>query len=134
MKKLEIQTVGKPDFPRFIIATGDAEVFDGTGFTTDQNQAVLFTEGQAVAVQFNALQEQMYQDFPLREFTVTLNIRVRSAAPFTQQELEQYMEGATRIFLNHEKGTGPGEESMVQLGVTWREMHEKAESREMEER
>lgn len=134
MKKLEIQTVGKPEFPRFIIATNDGEVFDGSGWNMDRNEAALFTCGQTVAVAFNALQEQMYLECPLREFTVPLNIRVRSAAPFTQNELEEYLERATTIFLDFEKGSGPVDESIVQLAVTWREMKEKAVFKEMEKR
>jgi hypothetical protein len=134
MTRLEIQTVGKPEYPRFIIATKDGEVFDGRGWTRDRNRAALYTCGQEVAARFNSLQEAMCQDWPIREFTVTLNIRVRSAAPFTQKELEEYMEQATSIFLDQEKGTGPVDESMVQLAVTWREMKEKADSTEMEKR
>ena len=123
--KLEIHPVGNPQFPRFIIANDQGEVFDGDGWNKDQNRAVLYSEGQEVARQFNALQEAMYRDWSIREFGVTLNIRVRSAQPFTQKELEDYLEWAVAIMLDHDKGTGPTPNSMVQLDVTWAEMKEK---------
>jgi len=124
--KLHIQAVGNPGFPRFIITTDQGDVFDGTGWTKDRSRAALFSESVAVAVQFNALQEAMYQHCPLREFTVPLNIRVRSAHPFSKKSLEEYLERATRIMLDHDKcGTGPVEDSMVQLEVTWAAMQEK---------
>lgn len=126
MKKLEIQPVGNPEYPRFLIANDQGEVFDGTSFTKDWNQATIFNKGQAVALQYNALQEAMCKDWPIREFTVPLNIRVRSGSSFSKKELEEYLERATSIFLDFEKGTGPVENSMVQLAVTWREMKEKA--------
>jgi hypothetical protein len=132
--KLEIQAIGNPEFSRFIITNDQGEVFDGSGWNNDRSQAALFNQSQAVAVQYNALQDQMYEGCPLREFTVPLNIRVRSAAPFTQKQLEEYLEQVTSIFLDHEKGTGPVEDSMVQLGVTWAGLKEKADSKEMEKR
>ncbi len=123
--KLEIHPVGNPKFPRFVIANDQGEVFDGDGWNKDQNRAILYAEGQEVARQFNALQEAMHRDWPIREFAVTLNVRVRSAHPFTQRELEDYLERAVAIMLDHDKGTGPTPNSMVQLDVTWREMKER---------
>lgn len=123
--KLEIHPVGNPQFLRFVITNDQGEVFDGDGWNTDQNRAILYAEGQEVARQFNALQDAMYRDCLLREFAVTLNIRVRSTQPFTQKELEDYLERAVAIMLDHDKDTGPTPNSMVQLDVTWREMKEK---------
>jgi hypothetical protein len=123
--KLEIHSVGNPQFLRFVIANDQGEVFDGDGWNKDQNRAMLYSEGREVAVQYNALQERLYETCSLREFAVTLNIRVRSEESFTQKELEDYLERAVAIMLDHEKGTGPTPNSMVQLDVTWAEMKEK---------
>jgi hypothetical protein len=87
---------------------------------------VLFTEGQDVALAFNALQEAQFKDCTLREFTVTLNVRVRAGEPFTKEQLAEYLERATCIMLDHDKGTGPVENSMVQLDVTWAGLQEKS--------
>jgi hypothetical protein len=62
---------------------------------------------------------------PLVEFTVALNIRVRAGEPFTKQQLAEYLERATSIMLDHDKGTGPVKNSMVQLDVTWAGLAEK---------
>lgn len=128
MVRLEIQPMGTPEFPRFIIATSDGEVFDGTGWTRDRNRAVLFSEGRDVALAFNALQEAQFKDMPLTEFSVTLNVRVRAGEPFTKEQLAEYLERATCIMLDHDKGTGPVENSMVQLDVTWAALREKTVS------
>jgi hypothetical protein len=123
--QLEIRPVGNPQFPRFVIANNQGEVFDGGGWNKDQDRAMLYSEGQDVALAFNALQKAMFRDCTLREFAVTLNVRVRSAQPFTQKELEGYLERAVAIMLDHDKGTGPTPNSMVQLDVTWAEMKER---------
>jgi hypothetical protein len=130
--KLEIHPVGNEKYPRFIIARSDGKVFDGTGWNEDRGRAILFTEGQAVALQFNALQEAMYKEWPLREFTVSLNIRVRSGSSFSKKELEDYLERATSILLDHDKGTGPVPNSMVQLDVTWARLVEKTANEKKE--
>jgi hypothetical protein len=123
--RLEIQAVGTNDYPRFIIVRSDGQVFDGTGWTQDRSRAVWFNEGVALALQFNALQEAMFKNMPLVEFTVALNIRVRAGEPFTKQQLAEYLERATSIMLDHDKGTGPVKNSMVQLDVTWAGLAEK---------
>ncbi len=123
--KLQIEAVGNSDFPRFIIARSDGQVFDGTGWNQDRSRAVLFCEGRAAAIQFNALQEAICNDWALREFAVPLNIRVRSAQPFTQAALEEYLERAVRIMIDQAKGDGPVENSLVQLDVIWRQMRER---------
>jgi hypothetical protein len=130
--KLEIHPVGTPQFPRFVIANDQGEVFDGDGWNKDQNRAMLYSEGPDVALAFNALQETMFKDCTLRKFAVTLNVRVRSAQPFTQKELEDYLERAVAIMLDHDKGTGPTPNSMVQLDVIWAEMKEKGVSEKKE--
>jgi hypothetical protein len=38
--RLEIQPVGTAKYPRYIIATSNGEVFDGTGWNRDRNRAV----------------------------------------------------------------------------------------------
>lgn len=118
--KLQIQPVGNPEFPRLIIARSDGQVFDGTGFTSDRDRAILYAEGQEVAVQFNALQDAMYRDWAIQDFVVPLHIRVRSAQPFSQAALEEYLERAVAIMIDTDKGDGPTPESVVQLDVTWR--------------
>ena len=123
--KLQIEPVGPPEFPRLIITRSDGQVFDGTGFTSDRERAILYAEGQEVALQFNALQDAMYKDCSIHEFVVPLNIRVRSAQPFSQAALEEYLERAVSIMIDQDKGTGPVEQSMVQLDVTWREMRDR---------
>lgn len=125
MVRLEIHPVGTQEFPRFVIATSDGEVFDGIGWTKDRNRAVLFAEGREVALTFNALQDQQFKNMPLTEFSVTLNVRVRAGESFTKEQLAEYLERATCIMLDHEKGTGPVEQSMVQLDVTWAGLIEK---------
>ena len=117
--KLEIQAIGNPRFPRFIIVNDKNEVFDGTSWNEDAQRAVLYVEGQEIAVQFRALEEAIYESLPLREFRVTMNIRVRSGQDFTNGDLAAYLERAACILLDHAKGTGPVESSHVQLDVTW---------------
>ena len=48
--KLEVQAVGNPKFPRYIIVNDKGEVFDGTGFNQDRQKATLYVEGQEIAV------------------------------------------------------------------------------------
>ncbi len=122
--QLEIQVVGNTKFPRFVIARSDGQVFDGRGWNTDRSKAILYNESMAVALQYNALQDTMCKDWPIQEFTVPLNIRVRSAQPFSQAELEEFLEKAVAILIDQDKGTGPTPYSMVQLDVTWREIQE----------
>lgn len=123
--KLQIEPVGNPEFPRFIISRSDEQVFDGAGWNPDRGRAAMYSEGQHVALAFNALQEEMYRKWPIQEFVVPLNIRVRSAHPFSKEALEEYLERAVSIFLDQEKGDGPVENSVVQLDVTWREMRQR---------
>ncbi len=130
MKRLEIIPVGNAEFPRFIIQDTDGRVFDGEKMVSDCMKAALFSEGQSVATAYNALQDAMFKDSPLTEFTVALNIRVRAGGPFTKQQLAEYLEGACCIMLDHDKGTGPVEESMVQLDVTWAGLVEKTSNQE----
>lgn len=123
--KLEILAVGSPKFPRFIIANDQGDVFDGTSFTNDRDQAILYAEDQAVALQHNILQEAMFKGCPLQEFVVPLNIRVRAAGRYTKEELEECLERMVSIIIDQEKAASPFQESMVQLDVTWRAMQEK---------
>lgn len=123
--KLHIEPVGNPEFPRFLISRSDGQVFDGTGWNPDSGRAAIFNESQAVACQYNALQEEMCRGWVLQEFVVPLNIRVRSAQPFPKEALEEYLERAISIFLDQDKGDGPVENSMVQLDVTWRQLQER---------
>lgn len=125
MKRLEIIPVGSLEFPRFIIQDTGGRVFDGEKMVSDRKKAVLFSEGQDVAFTFNALQDAMFKDCPLTEFTVALNIRVRAGEQFTKQQLAEYLENACCIMLDFDKGTGPVEQSMVQLDVTWAGLVEK---------
>ena len=86
---------------------------------------MVFVPGNDVAWAFNAVQEAEYKNYPLREFTVAMNVRVRAKEPFSTIDLAEYLERVTTILLNHEKGTGPVEDSIVQLGVTWAGLTEK---------
>jgi hypothetical protein len=128
MKRLEIIPVGNAEFPRFIIQNTGGRVFDGEKMVSDRNKAMVFAEGRDIALAFNALQDAMFKDCPLTEFTVALNIRVRAGEPFTKQQLAEYLERACCIMLDHDKGTGPVEDSMVQLDVTWAGLVEKTTS------
>jgi hypothetical protein len=125
---LEIIPVGNPKYPRFLIQDTSGSVFDGEKMVADRTQAALFAEGQDVATAFNALQEAQFKKMPLTEYSVTLNVRVRSGEPFTKEQLAEYLERATCIMLDHDKGTGPVEQSMVQLDVVWAGLTEKSVS------
>lgn len=130
--RLEIQAVGNEKFPRFVIARSDGHVFDGTGWNQDRSRATVFIGNQDVAVAYNALQDNLFKDCALTEFTVALNIRVRAGEPFTKQQLAEYLERATCIMLDHDKGVGPVENSMVQLDVTWAGLVEKTANEKKE--
>ena len=132
MKRLEIIPVGSPEFPRFIIQDTSGRVFDGEKMVSGCTKAALFSEGQGVATAYNALQDAMFKDCPLTEFTVALNIRVRAGEPFTKEQLAEYLERATSIMLDHEKGTGSVELNMVQLDVIWAGLVEKTASKKTE--
>jgi len=132
MMRLEIMPVGNAEFPRFIIQDTGGLVFDGEKMVSDRMKAVVFSEGQQVAVTFNALQEAQFKNMPLVEFVVPLNIRVRAGEPFTKQQLAEYLERATSIMLDHEKGTGPVETSMVQLDIVWAGLVEKVANEKKE--
>ena len=122
--RLEIQAVGNPVFPRFIIANDQGEVYDGTAWNTDRKKAVLYANGQELAVQFRSLEEACHNHLPLREFAVTLNVTVRADQPFTEADLALYLERAACILLDHAKGTGPTENSLVQCSVSWDKLKE----------
>lgn len=123
--KLEIQaTGGNPKYPRYIIVKDTGEVFDGAGWNKDRNKAVMYVEGQEIAVQFRNLEETLHNHLPLREFKVTLNVSVRAEESFTKEELASYLERAVAILLDHSKGTGPTENSLVQCSVTWDKLRE----------
>jgi len=124
-KGLEIIPVGNENFPRFIIQDTGGRVFDGEKMVSDRMKAVLFSEGRDVALAYNALQEAQFKNMPLTEFTVTMNVRVRAGKLFTKEQLAEYLERACCIMLDHDKGTGPVENSMVQLDVTWAGLVEK---------
>ena len=132
MMRLEIIPVGNAEFPRFIIQDTGGLVFDGEKMVSDRTKAVVFSEGQQVAVTFNALQEAQYKNMPLVEFVVPLNIRVRAGERFTKEQLAEYLESACCIMLDFDKGTGPVEESMVQLDVAWAALREKTISADMQ--
>lgn len=89
MKRLEIVPVGSPNFPRFIIQDSGGRVFDGEKMVADRKKAVVFVEGQSVALAYNALQESPFKNMPLTEFTVALNIRVRAGETFTKRQLAE---------------------------------------------
>lgn len=122
--KLEIQAVGNPKFPRYIIVNDKGEVHDGTGWNKDRKRAERYAEGQHLATAFSALEQAMYDHLPLRQFTVALNVSVRAEESFTKADLAAYLASATCIFLDHAKGTGPTENSLVQLNVIWNELKE----------
>ena len=122
--KLEIQAVGNPKFPRYIIVNDHGEVHDGTGWNKDRKRAERYAEGQHLATAFSALEEAVYNHLPLRQFTVNINVSVRAEEPFTKADVTAYLASATCIFLDHAKGTGPTENSLVQLNVAWNEMRE----------
>lgn len=126
--KLEIQSTGNPQFPRFLIANDNGEVWDGTAWTLNRDKAILFTEGQTVARQFRELEEAQAAHLPLHEFGVTLNIRVRSPRPVSQEELANYLEKTVSILIDRSKGDGEFD-GVVQMDVTWKEMKEKVVKR-----
>ena len=128
--KLEIQAVGNPKFPRYIILNDKGEVHDGTGWSKDRKRAEIYAEGQHLATAFSALEEAAYNHLPLRQFTVNINVSVWADQDFTKMDLTAYLQSATCLFLDHAKGTGPTENSLVQLNVAWNEMKEKQERRE----
>jgi hypothetical protein len=124
-RKLEIVSVGSAEFPRLIIRDDAGQVFDGHQMVADATKAMVFIAGQDIAFAFNAVQESLYEKYPLREFTVAMTVRVRAREPFTMQQLAQYLEQVTSIYMDQEKGLGPVEDSMVQLGVVWAGLQEK---------
>jgi hypothetical protein len=132
--KLEIQAIGNPKFPRYVIVKDTGEVFDGTGWNKDRKKAVVYVNGQELAVQFRSLEETMHNHLPKREFWVTLNIMVRADGEYTREELASYLESAVAILLDHAKGTGPIPDSLAQLSVTWTNMREKGVPKDQDKR
>jgi hypothetical protein len=70
-------------------------------------RAVLYSEGQTVALQYNKSRSAFTRPVRSVSSPSPLNVRVRSAQPFTQAELEEYLERAIAIVLDHDRGTGP---------------------------
>jgi hypothetical protein len=124
-RKLEIVPIGGDEFPRLVIKDDAGHVFDGKQMVADASKALVFISGQDIAFAFNAIQELLYEKYPLREFTVAMTVRVRAKETFTKQRLAEYLELVTSIYMDHEKGTGPVEDSTVQLGVVWAGLEEK---------
>jgi hypothetical protein len=124
MKKLAISISGSPAWNRYLIVRNDGRFWNGKRWTRLRRRARLYARGQDVALAFRKLEERLYEDKPLRKFEVTMSVRVRADQDFDIKAISAYLHGAVSIMIDHDKGTGPVPDSLVQLDVTWAEMRE----------
>jgi hypothetical protein len=125
MKKIAITISGKPEWNRYLIVQEGDRFWDGKKWTRHRRRARLYADNQDVAQAFRELEERLYEDKPLRTFEVTLNVRVFGDQGFDIKLLGGYLQAAVQILIDQDRcGSGPVQESLVQLDVTWGEMRE----------
>jgi hypothetical protein len=88
-----VHPTGNPDFPRFLIADSQGEVWTGESWSPDEDDAVVYANPKYVSLDCAALQRQETLDKPHLPTTpadVLLEVLERpyfDGQPFTAQEL-----------------------------------------------
>jgi|GEM_PF-6870694 len=85
--RIYVTPVGEPDWNRFVIRRGKHRYWDGTGWTHDARDALLYHEEQDAISQAMVMNDSM----PPRRFVTTCLIVV-DHEPFTVKDLQKVLE------------------------------------------
>ena len=72
-----------------------------------------------------ALQDEILKGVPVRTYTASMTIEVRSHAACCLEELKDYLHGACSFELDYDLfGTGPSHQSHVSAVIHWDDLNE----------
>ncbi len=112
--RITIQSLGEGVFRRYVLVNRRNEVWGADGWSPDVRRAVLFADIRGAHEAYQAIQADMCEGLPLREFEAVVRIRACSEADFTLEDLRDYLARATRLSVDTQRmGDGPVDGSVV---------------------
>ncbi|MDA1165584.1 MAG: hypothetical protein O3B13_21010 [Planctomycetota bacterium] len=96
------------------------QFWNGKQWTESQSEALLFVDRNQSFHTAKVLQDEILKDVPVRTYTASMTIEVRSHAPCRLEELKDYLHGASSFELDYDLyGTGPTDQSQVWAVIHW---------------
>lgn len=111
---------GSPDHPRFLIANQHQEFWTGEGWSTDENDGVLFAEVKhagRVATEILSKASQAKRCF---KFTAPVEVEIRSNEPPDLTKLMIWLMKSARLFVDYRQPGLP--DAVTLLSVDWTEL------------
>ena len=93
MLKLQIETLGRPEWPRWIIKDEFERVFTGNAWSVDRKEALLFADRPFVESE----RTRLTLEFVPQVFQVNVLIEVLSNQPLSMEAIKEYMSKHARF-------------------------------------
>jgi hypothetical protein len=114
MLKLQIETVGRPEWPRWIIKDEIDRVFTGSEWSGNRKEALLFADRSFVELERNRLSAE----FVPQVFQVNVLIEVLSNQPLSMEQIKEYMTKHARVEINSD-GEHPCSYATFDVEIDW---------------
>ena len=96
------------------------QFWNGKQWTESQYKTLLFLDRNQSYHTAKVLQDEILKDVPVRTYTASMTIEVRSHAPYRLEELKDYLHGASSFELDFDLyGTDPSHQSHVSAVIHW---------------
>lgn len=125
MFKIGCREIGSRATRRWIIHNDQVpeQFWTGEGWSLKQERAKLFQDRNVAFPIAKRLQDIILSDLPVRKYTATIEVEVRSKEPLSLQDLRDYCHGAASFEFDYDLyGTGPINESQVWSTIKWSSM------------
>lgn len=121
---MRIEWIGTDQCRRYVINRGDDVFWAGeymtSKWTIDIKHALKFARHQDACHEMKNLIDAHFSGLSVREFTITMQVKVYSRHEYSLNELREYLSSAlTIVQVPDVVGYGPVPGSMVQVLVPW---------------
>lgn len=114
MSKLEVEQVGRSEWPRWVIKDTNQRFFTGSGWTLEQKQALLFADRTAATAECSRLDD----DFIYQVFLVNLQIELLTQQHLSKEEIKEYIAKQIRMEIDCD-GEHPCSDDSFDLTIDW---------------
>ncbi len=122
---LSLHQMGTSAFARYSIGDQFLRYFDGHGWTTEANKALLFSDSNFACQEMQRLLMIDYADRPLRRFRAPVCIDLFSEGPVSLEDLQDWLVKVSKLLIDSPThGNGPLEGTLGLCRILWSELEE----------
>ena len=120
---MTVTFTGNHPFRRYLLKNGD-RFWTLDGWRHDPTEAILYRDIQEAWSQLDEIALLEVEGQKVRQFTMPIVINVQGDAPFTEDDLAEYLKNACRISFDYEAhGRGP-KGNVIHISGIWSDVQE----------